>query len=228
MNKTTTIPKSIIRFGNPLFPIIRWSSTPASDRLINRINAHLSSSKLMNPAKMPRAISKFITHYPWTLHHSPGSGVMSMHNDVDARRVDIKWEILNSSPGNFLKVRGISRNISPTSYQATIPFSISVEDKLTPQGMVFHCRTKRGTSYRYVINSVQCYASHSERDSITSYKGPLFESLEPALQEAFDEVLNSWGMTSEVIDFVEASSQYYNNSEYIRWLLNINDFISSS
>jgi hypothetical protein len=93
---------------------------------------------------------------------------------------------------------------------------------------MFHCRTKRGASYRYVIDSVQCYVSHSERDSRTSYKGPLFESLEPTLQEAFDEVLHSWGMTSEVIDFVEASCQYYNNSEYIRWLLNINDFISSS
>jgi len=150
-----------------------------------------------------------------------------MYNDVDARRIEIKWDIMNNSPGNFLKVR------SPLTahfieHQATIPFSISIEDKLTPQGMLFHCRTRRGTIYRYVINSVQCYSSHAERDSKTSYRGPLFESLEATLQESFDEVLHSWGMTSEVVDFVEASSQYYNNSEYVRWLLNINDFISST
>jgi len=94
--------------------------------------------------------------------------------------------------------------------------------------MVFRCTTKRGASYRYVINGVQCYTSHAERDSSKSYKGPLFESLEPVLQEAFDEVLHSWGINPDMVDFIEASCQYYNNAEYIRWLLNINDFISST
>ena len=49
---------------------------------------------------------------------------------------------------------------------------------------------------------------------------------EPALQEAFDEVLHSWGINTEVVDFIEASSQYYNKVEYVSWLNSIKDFIS--
>ncbi len=81
--------------------------------------------------------------------------------------------------------------------------------------------------YRYVINRVQCYSSVAEKDASESYKGPFFESLEPEFQEALDELLSSWSINSEVVDFIEASSQYYNNAEHMRWLLNINDFISS-
>jgi hypothetical protein len=112
------------------------------------------------------------------------------------------------------------------SPRTTIPFTISVEDKLTPQGMIFRCSTKTGASYRYVIERVTCFTSFAERDSFSSYYGPRFDTLEPTLQEAFDEVLHEWGMSGEVIDFIEASSQYYNNVEYVNWLCNINDFIS--
>jgi hypothetical protein len=122
MNRAASIPKTVIRFGNPLFPIIRWTNTPASDRLSSRINAHLSSSKLLHPVKMPRAISKFITHYPWTLQHSPGSSIISMHNDVDARKVEVKWEILNTLPGNFLKVGRQLINLNPFLGHDTIQY----------------------------------------------------------------------------------------------------------
>lgn len=79
-----------------------------------------------------------------------------------------------------------------------------------------------------MINTVRCYSSHAERDSLVSYKGPKFESLEISLQEAMDEVLHSWGIDEEVMDFIEAANKYYNNSEYIQWLLNISDFISTN
>jgi hypothetical protein len=77
-----------------------------------------------------------------------------------------------------------------------------------------------------VIGSISCYRSFAERDSKASYKGPLFSSLEPALQESLDQILHEWNITTEVIDFIEASAQYYNNLEYINWLGSINDFIS--
>lgn len=93
--------------------------------------------------------------------------------------------------------------------------------------MRFYCETARSPSYRYMINQVRCFSSHAERDSPLSYKGPKFESLSVPLQESLDEVMHSWGVNSEVVDFIEASSTYYNNSEYIQWLLNINDFINS-
>ena len=78
-----------------------------------------------------------------------------------------------------------------------------------------------------MINNVRCYSSHAERDSHESYRGPKFATLEPSLQAGLDEVLHSWGIDDEVMDFIEAATKYYNNSEYIQWLLNINDFISS-
>ena len=136
-----------------------------------------------------------------------------MRRTVDARAIDIKWEFSPSAGGDFV-------NATPIS------FTISVEDKLTPQGMVFHCRTRKAASYRYLIEHLECYTSHSERDAYSKYRGPRFETLEPILQEAFDEVLHSWGMGPEVIDFIEASSQYYNSMEYVSWLSNIKDFIS--
>lgn len=92
--------------------------------------------------------------------------------------------------------------------------------------MVFQCETKRGSGYRYLINHVRCYSSHAERDALKGYKGPKFESLNVPLQEGLDELMFTWGVTAEVMDFIEAASKYYDNSEYIRWLLNINDFIS--
>lgn len=98
---------------------------------------------------------------------------------------------------------------------------------LSPQGMIFRCQSKRGMDYRYVVKRVQCYSTTAERDSSKSYSGPLFESLEPELQEALDELLSTWLINTDVVDFIEASSQYYNNAEHMRWLLNINDFISN-
>ena len=68
--------------------------------------------------------------------------------------------------------------------------------------------------------------THSERDSELSYGGPRFDTLEPELQVAFDKVLHAWGIDEAVVDFIEASSVYYYNSEYINWLHNVNDFIS--
>ena len=189
--------------------------SPATARLSSRISAHLNSSKVISPDKMPRAISKFITHYPWSIQHKTGSSVVSMHNTVHARAVDIRWELPIATSVEFASHTKLS-----------VPFTISVEDKLTPQTLLFHCRTWKGRSYRFLIERVSCYSTHVERDAFSSYKGPNFASLDPALQEAFDEVLHSWGMNTEVIDFIEASNQYYNNVEFVNWLCNINDFIS--
>lgn len=164
---------------------------------------------------MPRAVSKFITHHPWAVSHVIGSDQVSLQHTVNARGVDIRWSLVPTTGSNFV---GASRG--------TIPFTISIEDKLTPQGLIFRCATKKGATYRYVVERVSCYATFAERDSFSSYYGPRFDTLEPTLQEAFDEVLHEWGMGGEVVDFIEASSQYYNNVEYVNWLCNINDFIS--
>jgi hypothetical protein len=195
-----------------LFPH-RFITTPASSRLTSRIDAHLSSSKASKKEVMPRAISRFIIHYPWSIRHTSGTRKVSMHRTVDARAIEIKWELFPSVGGDFVNATSIF-------------FTISVEDKLTPQGMIFHCRTRKGANYRYMIECVECYTSHTERDSRSSFRGPRFDTLEPILQEAFDELLHSWGMGTEVIDFIEASSQYYNSMEYVSWLSNIKDFIS--
>ena len=169
----------------------------------------------MSPEQMPRAVSKFITHHPWSIRHKAGTCLVSMHNTVHARGIDINWDIYQTQSPNL-------GGIPPQS----IPFTISVEDKLTPQGMIFHCRTRKTATYRFVIERVECYSSHAERKSDSRFRGPRFDSLEPALQEAFDEVLHSWGMNSEVVDFIEASSQYYNKVEYVAWLNSIKNFIS--
>lgn len=189
-------------------------NTAAKSRLSSRITAHLNSNRFKSPEKMPRAISKFITHHPWTVTHLPGSHEVCLDQTVDARAIDIRWSIIPSSDGSFQFASD------------GIPFTISISDKLTPQGMIFRCRTQQGGSFRFNIDRVGCYSTFSERDSLSSYPGPHFATLEPELQIAFDEVLHSWGMNAEVIEFIEASSQYYNNSEYISWLCNINDFIS--
>jgi len=197
------------------FPATRGVHTPATSRLSNRIDAHLNSSKVMSPEQMPRAVSKFITHHPWSIRHKAGATAVSMHNTVLARAVDIHWDIFPSTANDFVGI-----------CQASIPFTISVEDKLTPQGMIFHCSTRKAVSYRYVIERVECYRSHAELRSKSRFRGPRFDTLEPALQEAFDEVLHSWGINTEVVDFIEASSQYYNKVEYVSWLNSIKDFIS--
>ncbi len=105
MNISVIQGRSIVRFGNPLFPIVRWMDSPASTRLSSRISAHLSSTKVGNPDKMPRAISRFITHYPWSVHHEPGSTTIVMSNVVDARAINVSWDIADSFPANFMKVR---------------------------------------------------------------------------------------------------------------------------
>ena len=105
MNTSIIQGRGIVRFGNPLFPIVRWMDSPASNRLSNRINAHLSSSKLRSPDKMPRAISRFITHYPWSVNHEPGSTHIVMSNVVDARSINVSWNIADSFPANFIRVR---------------------------------------------------------------------------------------------------------------------------
>ena len=103
-SRASVVPNYLSRFSHPLFPFIRRMDTPAGARLSNRINAHLSSSKVISPDKMPRAVSKFITYHPWSIQHKPGSSFMSMHNTVDARSIDIRWDLINGSSGGFLKV----------------------------------------------------------------------------------------------------------------------------
>lgn len=159
---------------------------------------------------MPREISKFVTSEKWSIHHSEGSRLISIDQTVDARKVAVEWllpEIDTHGP-------------------VELDFRISVEDKLTPQGMVFSCVIRETGNYRYIIKFIRCYRTYFERDSSSSYGGPRFDSLEPELQAALDEVLHSWGVNEEVIDFIGASSKYYYNSEYINWLHNVNDFIS--
>ena len=104
MNKSITMGSVIVRFVNPLFPIVRWMESTASSRLSNRISAQLSSTKLREPSKMPRAISRFITHYPWSVQHTPGSSIVSMKNVVDARSIDVSWDIADAFPSNFMRV----------------------------------------------------------------------------------------------------------------------------
>lgn len=87
-------------------------NTRATSRLSSRINAHLSSSKIISPNKMPRAISKFITHYQWSVHHKAGSGAVSMQNTVSARLIDIRWDLINTPSSNFVKVRDILHILS--------------------------------------------------------------------------------------------------------------------
>ena len=104
MNTSINQGRRIVRFGNPWFPIVRWLDSSASSRLSNRISTHLSSRKLLDPVKMPRAISRFITHYPWSVDHTPGSTIVSMKHVVDARAVDVSWDIADAFPANFMRV----------------------------------------------------------------------------------------------------------------------------
>lgn len=196
-------------------PLCASLNTFTKSRLSSRITAHLSSNKLGSPEKMPRAVSKFIIHHPWTVHHVKGAAEVGLHKTVHARAIDIKWVIAPSS--------SVASFASPVS---GVQFTISVSDKLTPQGIILDCRSQKASPYKYVIDRVRCYTSFAERDSLSSYRGPLFASLEPKLQSAFDEVLHDWGISTELIDFIDASAEYYNNLEYIRWLCNINEFIS--
>jgi complement component 1 Q subcomponent-binding protein len=78
-----------------------------------------------------------------------------------------------------------------------------------------------------VISNVKCYSSLAERDSLTSYPGPDFNTLEPKMQEIFDELLSSVGVNEELIDFIEHSNDYYNNFEFIHWISNISNFLNS-
>lgn len=196
-------------------PNLVYLNTSTRSRLSNRINAVLSSSKLNSPDRMPPAVSKFIIHHPWSIEHVNGSQDVYLRNTIFARSVDIHWSILPAPSGGISISTGFG-----------VPFTISVADNLTPQGLVFECRTQKRASYRYVIERITSYRSLTERGSRSSYKGPAFVTLDPALQAAFDETLHDWGISTEVVDFIEASSQYYNNMEYINWLCNINDFIS--
>lgn len=90
--------------ASPFFPIVQWMNTRATYRLSSRINAHLSSNKVIDPHRMPRTISKFITHYPWSVQHKAGSRRISMHNTVAARLINVSWDIINSPSSNFVKV----------------------------------------------------------------------------------------------------------------------------
>ena len=215
--KTTVANSSVLARKLGIFPGPRHLllNTTTKSRLSSRINAYLSSNKLNSVERMPRAVSKFITHHPWSVQHVTRTHEVLLHKTIHARAMDIKWSIFPASTGGLT-----------TSSQSGVNFTISVSDKLTPQGLVFVCRTKKRSSYRYVIDRISSYGSFSERDSKYSYRGPSFMTLEPELQAAFDEVLHDWGISTEVIDFIEASSQYYNNLEYINWLCSINDFIS--
>lgn len=182
---------------------------PLRIRMSKSLATQLASSTVSLRKMMPREISKFITAEKWSVRHNVGSKFACIERTVEARKVQVEWML-------------------PMSVfdESRLEFRIHIEDKLTPQGMVFTCFTRQRRTHRFVIKFLQCYGSFSERDSAHSYEGPRFDTLEPQLQAAFDETLHAWGIDGEVIDFIEASSKYYKNAEYINWLHNVSEFIS--
>jgi hypothetical protein len=72
---------------------------------------------------MPRTVSKFIAHNPWSIQHKPGTSYMSMQNVVDARKVDVQWDIVNETPSSFLRVCVLSTIFHDTIYRPKSPFA---------------------------------------------------------------------------------------------------------
>lgn len=57
------------------------------------------------------------------------------------------------------------------------------------------------------------------------YQGPRFSDLDPALQTALEQYLQTKGLDSELADFIVAYSEYKEENEYRQWLKNLEKFI---
>jgi complement component 1 Q subcomponent-binding protein len=59
-----------------------------------------------------------------------------------------------------------------------------------------------------------------------AYGGPVFEQLDPELQDKFASFLSERGFDEALAEFIPAFVEAKEQSEYIRWLGKVGEFVS--
>ena len=72
------------------------------------------------------------------------------------------------------------------------------------------------------------YEESSAKDSLANYPGPFYEDLDERFQDKFERLLSDFGINSELCLFIERFAADKENREYIRWLNNLQQFVSKN
>lgn len=83
-----------------------------------------------------------------------------------------------------------------------------------------------GAQPPFAVGAVKVWTNKAERDSAVSYNGPEFEDFPVALQASLNEFLAEIGIDASTTAYIDATAVDKEQREYMRWLENMNKFIS--
>mmetsp|Transcript_34282 Transcript_34282/g.74910 ORF Transcript_34282/g.74910 Transcript_34282/m.74910 type:complete len:218 (+) Transcript_34282:21-674(+) len=149
----------------------------------------------------------------WTLDNPAGTVTLTLSKEVDGKTIKVQWQLTEPTDMGEDEEEDVSTE-----------FTVAIS-KATGQTLTFFCSTiPPEDGQRYMIGSVGCYRTKEEAANPMAYSGPEFEDLDEQVQESCDEFLGEHGVTPELCDFIEATATDKEQSEYIRWLEQVQSF----
>lgn len=125
-----------------------------------------------------------------------------------------------------------------------IPFTINITKEDGDDGLVFDCVTD-GESFTIRKCVVESFEFPSDLPGVDGdeedeemdmsgldepmepYRGPIFENLDPELQERFYDYLEERGVTENLVRYVHALVFDKEQREYVRWLGRVKKFLET-
>lgn len=169
--------------------------------------------------KTPEIITNFkTTGKEWTYEQDAGDVNLTLSKKQGTKKITVEWQLTSPFDNEHLGEEGEGEEFGPST-----DFSIAVHDD-KGHGLVFYCQTQKGDNHCFVIGNIKAYGSENERDSPSSYNGPEFEDLEDSLRESFDEYLGELGVNETLCNFIDATAEFKEQEEYMRWLKTVKTF----
>ncbi len=109
-------------------------------------------------------------------------------------------------------------------------FTLFVKDK-KGSGLVFDCNTVERQLTVYRVRKLEEYLRGRKSEKLDSmcpvYMGPCFLNLGDKLQNSFLELLESLGVTEEVLGYIERSAFEKEQKLYIKWMEDVNSALKN-
>lgn len=209
------------------------SSTPSTSSSMHRNLIDILKSEYEQEKSdykgIPQKLKNFLNSNVWTYEEKPGDVNIALSRKVHGNNVTIDFQLINPNlDGDDMDEDGSGegRGMDNANEGETTDFSVSIEEAVdkskgensTGGGVTFYCTTVAGEEYRYLIGNVRLFSNEAEKNSVSGYNGPEFESLDASLQKSLETYLEMHGINSDVCDLIDELAIDKETREYTNWL----------
>ncbi|KAF8205302.1 mitochondrial glycoprotein [Mycena galopus ATCC 62051] len=212
-------------------------STPASIQLAERLGGEIKYEADSEKVDFPEFLAAFVEVGTWGIADTPGNDEVFLTRTFGDEHIRVMFSIADlqgledEEEGDALDAEGNPVEKDDPLTELRVVLHISKPSHPGALSADLYCAngTFQVASWGFYPSARVATDLSIESDFArrTVYTGPLFEALDPTLQDHFEAFLRERGVDDALAAFVPEYAQWKEQREYVQWLKNVESFVKA-